>query len=105
MTAVTAPTDVARHGLAPPQRHRHVVKDEETIKAYPGVVVIDSVDGLGPKWSKVETYNNLMLIMPRGVVHAGFKLFFDEDRRNGNQLMTPVEVLRLKPQPEYVMYE
>ena len=31
MTAVTAPTDVARHGLAPPQRHRHVVKDAITM--------------------------------------------------------------------------
>jgi ABC-2 type transport system permease protein/oleandomycin transport system permease protein len=31
MTAVTAPTDVARQGLAPPQRHRHVVKDAITM--------------------------------------------------------------------------
>jgi hypothetical protein len=38
-------------------------------------------------------------------VHAGFKLFFDEDHRNGGQLMTPAEVLALKPPPEYVMYE
>ena len=37
--------------------------------------------------------------------HAGFKLFFDEDRRNGGVLMTPKEVMALKPRPEYVMYE
>lgn len=38
-------------------------------------------------------------------VHAGFKLFFDEDRRNGGILMTPSEVMSLRPAPEYVMYE
>ena len=38
-------------------------------------------------------------------VHPGFKLFFDEDTRNGSRLMTPKEVLALTPQPEYVMYE
>jgi hypothetical protein len=38
-------------------------------------------------------------------VHAGFKLFFTEDRRHGGRLMSPQEVLALKPRPEYVMYE
>ena len=38
-------------------------------------------------------------------VHAGFKLFFTEDRRHGGRLMSPREVLALKPRPEYVMYE
>jgi len=86
------------------QVNRHVVKDEPTLRAYPGVVLIKSVDGLGPKAAKIETYNNLMEIMGPSV-HAGFKLFFDEDHRNGGQLMTPAEVLALKPPPEYVMYE
>jgi hypothetical protein len=38
-------------------------------------------------------------------VHAGFKLFFDEDRRGGGKLMTVPEVMALAPRPEYVMYE
>jgi hypothetical protein len=38
-------------------------------------------------------------------VHAGFKLFFTEDRADGGRLMTPEEVLALRPRPEYVMYE
>jgi hypothetical protein len=37
-------------------------------------------------------------------VHAGFKLFFDEDAERG-PLMTPRQVLALHPKPEYVMYE
>jgi hypothetical protein len=38
-------------------------------------------------------------------VHAGFKLFLIEDRRHGSRLMSPREVLALKPQPEYLMCE
>ncbi len=86
------------------QVNRWVVKDEPTLKPHPGVVVIKSVDGLGPKGAKIETYDNLMKLMTPST-HAGFKLFFDEDRRNGGVLMTPKEVMSLKPQPEYVMYE
>lgn len=86
------------------QVNRWVVKDEPTLKPHPGVVVIKSIDGLGPKGAKIETYDNLMKLMTPST-HAGFKLFFDEDRRNGGVLMTPKEVMSLKPQPEYVMYE
>ncbi|REK89253.1 SDR family NAD(P)-dependent oxidoreductase [Streptomyces inhibens] len=34
----------------------------------------------------------------------GFKLFYEEDAQ-GSRLMTPKEVLALRPQSEYVMYE
>ena len=80
------------------------VKDEAALKPTPGVVMIKSVDGLGPKHAKIETYDYLMRHMTAGV-HPGFKLFFDEDQRNGGTLMAPAEVLALLPQPEYVMYE
>ena len=33
------------------------------------------------------------------------KLFFTENRSHGGRLMSPREVLALKPRPEYVMYE
>ena len=81
-----------------------VVKDGAALKATPGVALIESVDGLGPKHAKMETYDYLMRHMTPGV-HPGFKLFFDEDPRNGGTLMAPGEVLALLPQPEYVMYE
>jgi hypothetical protein len=81
-----------------------VVKDEASVKPYPGVVVIKSVDGLGPVGAKIATYGNLMEHMPEGV-HPGVKLFFDEDTRNGGHLMTARQVLALSPRPEYVMHE
>jgi hypothetical protein len=83
---------------------REVVKNESIVTPYPGVVLIKSVDGLGPVHAKIATYGNLMEKITAGV-HPGFKLFFDEDTRNGGRLMTPKEVLALSPQPEYVMYE
>jgi hypothetical protein len=34
-------------------------------------------------------------------LHDGFKLFYEEDGR----VMTPAQVLRLRPQPDFVVYE
>jgi hypothetical protein len=82
----------------------YVVKGEADIRPAPGVVVIKSADGLGPKGAKLNTYRFLMK-KKAPAIHAGFKLFFDEDRQHGGALMTPAEVLTLVPQPEYVMYE
>jgi hypothetical protein len=81
-----------------------VVKNETVITPYPGVATIKSVDGLGPKHTKITTYNYLKKFTATGV-HPGFKLFFDEDTQHGGPLMTPAEVLGLAPPPEYVMYE
>lgn len=86
------------------QVNRDVLKDESAMTNHPGVAIIKSVDGLGYVHAKIVTYGSLMETMAKGV-HPGFKLFFDEDRRNGSRLMTPKEVLGLSPQPEYVLYE
>jgi hypothetical protein len=86
------------------QVNNWVLKDEPELKSAPGIVLIKSVDGLGPVGSKIKTYDYLMRSAVAGV-HPGFKLFFDEDTRNGSRLMTPKEVLALTPKPEYVMYE
>ena len=83
---------------------RSVVRRESGLKAHDGVVVIKSVDGLGHPGPKKNTYRVVNKSTPK-FVHAGFKLFFTEDRRHGGRLMTPREVLALKPRPEYVLYE
>ena len=83
---------------------REVIKDEAGVTPHPGVAIIKSVDGLGRVHSKIATYGNLMEVNAAGV-HPGFKLFFDEDTRNGSRLMSAKEVLGLSPKPEYVMFE
>jgi hypothetical protein len=67
------------------------------------VAILKSVDGIGSRAMKLSTYDKLVSHLPRPV-HAGFKLFYSEDRRFG-PLMTPAEVLALRPQPEYVLFE
>jgi len=80
-----------------------VVSKQEQIKARPGVVVIKSVDGIGSREAKTSTWTVLVKKLPSSI-HTGFKLFYQEDARHG-PLMTPQQVLQLKPQPEYVLFE
>lgn len=81
-----------------------VVRKESGLKDHAGVAIVKSVDGLGPPGPKVNTYRVVNNTTPKHV-HAGFKLFFTEDTEGSSRLMTPREVLALKPRPEYVLYE
>ena len=85
------------------QLHADIVTGQEALVDRPGVAVVKSVDGIGAAADKVGTYQRVMVGTPP-FVHAGFKLFYEEDTRSG-PLMTPEEVLALVPQPEYVLYE
>jgi hypothetical protein len=104
LAGIVKARDLPEKALVYHQVNGYVVKDENVLVARPGVVLVKSVDGLGPKGAKINTYNYLVKTLPTPV-HAGFKLFFDEDAANGARLMTPNEVLALQPRPEYVMYE
>jgi hypothetical protein len=86
------------------QLNPRIVRGFEKVRERDGVVVIKSVDGIGSAGAKVTTWKRLVKDMPP-VLHPGFKLFFDEDTRGGLKLMTPSQVLALRPQPEYVLYE
>ena len=81
-----------------------IIQDFRGLRMHNGVAAVLSVDGIGNQAEKVETWRKLVAGMPRGM-HAGFKLFFDEDRRGGSGLMPPAAVLGLTPRPEYVLYE
>lgn len=96
--------DLPEKALVYHQVNGRVVKDESQIASHPGVALIQSVDGLGPKAAKIKTYDFLVKTKP-SAAHPGFKLFFDEDTSSGGKLMTPTDVLALTPEPEYVMYE
>ncbi|WP_246296083.1 hypothetical protein [Streptomyces caniferus] len=80
-----------------------VVGEESALRPQPGVALIKSADGIGSPGLKRGTWRRLVKDMPDGL-HTGFKLFYEEDAK-GSRLMTPKEVLALRPQPEYVMYE
>lgn len=105
LAGIVKDSDLPEKALVYHQVNDHVVIEENNIKEHPGVRIIKSVDGLGPMGPKITTYNYLVKNMTTPPIHAGFKLFFDEDTQIGKHLMTPKEVLALKPVPEYVMYE
>ncbi|MGW7684105.1 hypothetical protein ACWGID_25410 [Kribbella sp. NPDC054772] len=85
------------------QLSTRIVSDEQALKPHPGVVTIKSVDGIGARTDKLKAWAKLTTKLPPGV-HAGFKLFYTEDARQG-ALMTPPQVMALKPRPELVIYE
>ena len=80
-----------------------VVSDEHKLRTAPGVVLIKSADGIGSPGLKRGTWQTLVKDLPEDV-HTGFKLFYEEDAKT-SRLMKAKEVLALKPEPEYVMYE
>jgi hypothetical protein len=104
LSKIVAEYDLPEKPLVFHQVNDYVFKDEAALQNYPGIVLVKSVDGLGPRIPKTITYNHL-LRTSAPIVHPGFKLFFDEDTRAGARLMTPTQVLALTPVPEYVMYE
>ena len=36
---------------------------------------------------------------------TGFKLFYRNDTKKGNALMTPAEILMVEPKPLYIQYQ
>lgn len=104
MADIIKADDLPEKALVFHQVNGSVVKDEKDIVPHEGIALIKGVDGLGPAPTKVVTYNYLVKDMP-STTHAGFKLFFDEDTANNNKLMSPDDVFKLTPVPEYVMYE
>ena len=80
-----------------------IISDVPGLRVRGNLAFVLSVDGIGSRKAKEETWRKLVKPLPAGV-HAGFKLFFEEDREHG-ALMTPPQVLRLRPRPEYVLYE
>jgi len=74
-----------------------MVERPEALEKPPGVVVTLNVDGFGTKEQKLAKYR---VLVPRRF-RAGFKLFYRED----TGLMSPREVLALRPEPDIVVYE
>lgn len=80
-----------------------ILRDPQQLHPHQGVALIKSVDGIGGIEAKTDTYHRVMAGTP-SFFRPGFKLFFSEDAKTG-PLMTPTQVLALKPSPDYVLYE
>ena len=80
-----------------------MVPDAESIRPTPRVQVVMDMDGWGPPWLKFDSYRDY--IVPHPVQFTGFKLFYRNDTRQGDALLTPAEVLHLLPRPLYIQYQ
>ena len=69
----------------------------------PRVQIVMDMDGWGPPWMKFESYRDYIDLEP--VEFTGFKLFFHNDTKKNNALLSPLELLRLRPRPLYIQYQ
>jgi len=82
---------------------RKMVTNANQIHPTPNVQVVMDMDGWGPPWLKFDSYHDYVKREP--VQFTGFKLFYHNDTKKGNALLTPAEVLRLNPKPLYIQYQ
>jgi hypothetical protein len=82
---------------------RRMVPDAENIRPTPRVQVVMHMDGWGPPWLKVDSYRDYIVEHP--VQFTGFKLFYHNDTKKGDALLTPSELLQLRPKLSYVQYQ
>src|SRR3954452_2434887 len=77
----------------------NMVQRKQLLTQPPGVALVLNVDGFGDQPNKISKYREFT--HPRTGFHSGYKLFYKED----TNLMTPAEVLKLRPRPDLVIYE
>jgi hypothetical protein len=73
--------------------------DHRALKQRDGLATVLNVDGFGEQGIKKAKYRRFA--REAREFHPGFKLFFEED----TNLMTPRQVMRMKPRPDLVVYE
>ena len=82
---------------------RKMVTNAKDIRPTPHVQVVMDMDGWGPPWLKFDSYRDYVKREP--VQYTGFKIFYHNDTKKGDHLLTPSEVLRLNPRPLYIQYQ
>ena len=82
---------------------RQMVSNANKIKLTPGVQVVIDMDGWGQPWLKFDSYSAYNVAEP--VQFTGFKIFFGNDSKKGDHVLTAKEVLHLLPRPMYIQYQ
>jgi len=82
---------------------RNMVTNAEKVTLRPEVQIVMDMDGWGAPWLKRDSYRDYIVAHP--VEYTGFKLFYHNDTKKGDPLMTPQEVLKLNPKPLYIQYQ
>lgn len=81
-----------------------MVRNAKDIVLRPEVQIVMNMDGWGEPVLKKSTYK--LYIHKEPVQFTGFKLFYKNDLRKApHRLLTPPELMKLKPQPNYIQYQ
>jgi hypothetical protein len=81
-----------------------MVTNYKDIRPLPEVQIVIQMDGWGSPELKKATYEHIIYDEP--VQFSGFKLFYKNDiRMLGSRLITPEEILKLRPIPSYIQYQ
>lgn len=87
--------------------HRYtgkMVTNYNLITPLPEVQIVMHMDGWGESAKKKSTYEQFVYKEP--VQFTGFKLFYKNDILTpGTTMMTPEELLKLRPKPVYIQYQ
>jgi hypothetical protein len=82
---------------------RNGVTNYRNIVLRPEVQIVMNMDGWGAPWLKRDSYKDYVVSEP--VQLTGFKIFYHNDTKKGDPLLTPTEVLKLHPKPIYIQYQ
>ena len=83
---------------------QHMITNSKNIKLHPEVQIVMNMDGWGEPSLKKGTY--YFFIYKEPVQFTGFKLFYINDLKKApNHMMTPDEIMKLKPLPIYIQYQ
>jgi hypothetical protein len=82
---------------------RNGVTNSKNIQLRPEVQIVMHMDGWGAPWLKRDSYKDYIVAEP--VQYTGFKLFYHNDTKKGDPLMTPQDLLKLNPKPLYIQYQ
>jgi hypothetical protein len=107
--AISLLADIVKQNNLPPKVlvvhrfTRNMLTNAKQIKLDPRVQVVINMDGWGQPWLKYDSYRAYVEAEP--VQFTGFKLFYHNDTKKGDPILTPSEVLLLNPKPHYIQYQ
>ena len=100
---------VKKHGLPPKMLVVHrftqgMVTNYRNIITRPEVQIVMDMDGWGEPAKKFNTYRSFIQREP--IQFTGFKLFYKNDvKLPPHRMLTPEELMTLKPRPIYIQYQ
>ncbi|MCY1722836.1 hypothetical protein OU798_20985 [Prolixibacteraceae bacterium Z1-6] len=83
---------------------QNMLQNYHDIVLRPEVQIVINMDGWGPPTLKFSSYHHYIYREP--IQFTGIKLFYKNDlKKPPYRMLTPQEILQLKPQPVYIQYQ